>query len=69
MFGFLVTDYFVWSVCLLLIVGWFLYTTGLSGRSLFENTFLGLSRSFYMHISEGRIYTVPGLEKLLDKKK
>lgn len=63
-----VTECFVWSVCLLLIVGWFLYSTGLSGRSLFENTFLGLSRSFYMYISEGRIYTVPRLEKLLDKK-
>lgn len=55
-------------VCLF-TVGWFLYSTGLSGRNLFENTFLGLLRGFYMYIREGRIYTVPGLEKLLDKKK
>ena len=60
---------FSWSDCILLLVGWFLYSTGLSGRNLLKNTFLGLSRSFYMYISEGEIYTVPGMEKLLDKEK
>jgi len=54
-------------VCLLLLVGWFRYSTGLSGRNLFKNTFLVLSRSFYIYISEDKIYTVSGLEKLVDK--
>lgn len=66
---FFVTDCFVWSDCLLLLVGWFLYSTGLSGRNLLKNTFLGLSRNFYMYISEGKFCPVPGLEKLLDKEK